>query len=304
MYKNIVPGLVSFDTELNEVKGFVMCQDFNFFKGTELKNRFHYKIVLTDDIEVPVDYDFRSEYCVRKDNNLYYDRSIFFWHPVLKYDFANRIFYFNRAYYLLPFKLGGIFTIGEHISNLIELDLFLNSHVILRGIAARVNNKNVGITAPGFNGKTTLLKKLLRAGAGYIAEDYLILNLAENKVYPTCPLTKENFWRRREIDSELRGLLSIENILESPEHLDRLYLVQNSQNPNHRAKGKEFIDFLLLNSLYFLDNFFVRSYIYDQKLTSAVFNRINELRNLGMPYEYVEIKQYDFNFLNYALPRK
>ncbi len=297
MYKDIIPGLVSFDTELEGIKGFEICQNLNFFKGTEQKNKFHYKIVLYDDLEVPTDYDFRSEYFVKKDKSWYYDRKIFFWHPAFKYDFENRIFYFNRAYFLLPFRVGGIFMVGEHISNIIELDLFLNGHVILRGIAVRINNKNIGISAPGFNGKTTLLKKLLRAGAGYIAEDYLILNLAENKVYPTCPLIKENFWRRRKINNELRELLKENTILENPVWLDNLYLVQNSQNLRYRAGDKKFIDFLLLNSLYYLDNLFVKSYIYDQGLTSAVFDRIHELKNLNINYKFIKINNFDFDFL-------
>ncbi len=86
----------------------------------------------------------------------------------------NKVFYFNRTYFNLPFKIGGIFTVGEHISNMIDLDLFLNGYVCLRGIAVKLNNKNIGISAPGFNGKTSLLKKLLRNGAQYIAEDYLV----------------------------------------------------------------------------------------------------------------------------------
>lgn len=299
MYKNIIPDLVSFDTELKGIKGFEMCQNFNFFKGTEQKSKFHYKIVLSDDIAAPADYDFRSEYFVKKDKSWYYDRKIFFWHPALKYDFENRIFYFNKDYYFLPLRLGGTFTVGEHISNIIELDLFLNAHVILRGIAARVNNKNIGISAPGFNGKTTLLKKLLRAGAGYIAEDYLILNLVKNNVYPTCPVSRENFWRRRKINSELRKLLVENTILENPVLLDNLYLVQNSQNPGYRTGDKKFIDFLTLNSLFFLENFFVRAYIYDQGLTSAVFDRIRELKNVNINYNFVQIKNFNFSFLQY-----
>lgn len=297
MYKNIIPGLVSFETDLDEIKGFVMCQDFNFFEATAQQNPFHYKIIVSDTIEAPVDYDFRSEYFIKKDGFCYYDRKVFFWHPVFRYDFENRTFFFNRAYLRLPFKLGGIFTVGEHISNLIELDLFLHGHVILRGIAAQVKGKNIGISAPGFNGKTTLLKKLLQAGAEYIAEDYLVLHLQERVVYPTCPLVQENFWRRRKIDSELSNLLKRSTIFKNPAALDMLYLIQNSENPEYQADEKKFVDFLLLNSMYFLDNFFVRSYIYDQRLTETVFTRVQEIRDLNINYTFVGIKDFDFYFI-------
>lgn len=297
MYKNIIPGLVSFDTELEEINGFVMCQNFNFFSNVKEKNKFHYKIILSDDIKIPSDYEFRSEYFMKKENFWYHERKIFFWHPKLKCDFKNKVFYFNKSYRLLPFSMGGLFTVGEHILNLIDLDLFLNGYVILRGMAVRIDNKNICISTPGFNGKTTLLKKLLRAGASYIAEDYLVLNLGENKTYPTCPLVKENFWRRRRIDSELIELLEKSMIFENPVLLDNLYLVQNSQNPGYRTDDKKFIDFLLLNSLYFLNNLFVKSYIYDRGLTSAVFDRVNEIKNLNINYKFIEIKNFNFNFI-------
>lgn len=297
MYKNIIPGLVSFDTELEEIPGLVMCQNFNFFKGIEQKNKFHYKLVLSDDLEAPNNYDFRSEYYVKKDKSWYYDREIFFWHPAFKYDFEHRIFYFNKAYLILPFKLGGIFTLGEHICNMIDLDLFLNGHVCLRGIAVRFNKKNIGISGPGFNGKTTLLKKLLRAGADYIAEDYLILNLVENKAYPTCPLIKNNFWRRRKIDSDIIEFLGKNIIFENPVLLDNLYLVQNSQNLGYRTGDKKFIDCLLLNSLYFLNNLFIKSYIYDQNLSGLFFDRIQELKHLNINYKFVETREFNYDFL-------
>ena len=297
MYKNIIPGIVSFDTTLEKINGFQMCQDFNFFKNVEQKNKFHYKIVLSDGIKAPVDYDFRSEYFVKKGESWYFGRKIFFWHPAFKYDFANKIFYFNRAYSFLPFRLGGIFIVGEHLSNIIELDLFLNGFILLRGIVAQIDNKNIGITAPGFNGKTTLLKKLLKDGARYIAEDYLILDLSKNMVYPTCPLLRENFWQRRKIDKDFRGIFKKQAILDEPVLLDNLYFTQNSQNFNYRVNDKNFVDFLLLNSLYFLNDLFVRSYIYDQGLAEAVFNRIQELEKFNN-YKFVEIKNFNFNFLS------
>lgn len=297
MYKNIIPGLVSFETELDQIRGFEMCQNFNFFAKVQRKNKFHYKIVFTGDIEVPSDYDFRSEYFIQKEKNWYYVRKIFFWHPVLRYDFENKTFYFNRSFAFLPFKLGGISTVGEYIYTVIELDLFLSDIIILRGIALQINNKNIGITAPGFNGKTTWLKEKLNQGAKYIAEDFLILNLKENKVYPTCPLLEEIFWQRRKISKKFRELLKGNSFLKNPMSLDKLYLVQNSLNLDYRAEEKKFIDFVFLNSLYFFNNLSIRSSIFDQHLIAEVLCKMEELKNPKMNYEFVGIKNFNFNFL-------
>lgn len=297
MYKSIIPGLVSIDTELEEIKGFVMCQNFNFFDGTSKKNKFHYKLIFNEmPFSPPKDYDFRSEYFIKKDEIWYYDRKTFFWHPTFKYDLINKVFYFNRAYFNLPFKIGGIFTVGEHISNMIDLDMFLNGYACLRGIAVKLNNRNIGISAPGFNGKTNLLKKLLRNGAQYIAEDYLVLNLKNKEVYPTCPLAKENFWRRRKINNELTELINKKTIVDKVQSLDELYLVQNSQNSSYNSGKKEFIDSLLLNSLYFLDNLFIKSYIYEQGLTNLLFKRIDEAKKLNLG-KFIKINNFNFDFL-------
>ena len=297
MYKNIIPGLVSFDTDIEKIKGFEMCQDFNFYSNIKEKNKFHYKIILKNNIIIPQDYDFRSEYFFKKGSCWYYERKIFLWHIKFIYDQENRVFYFNKAYFNLPFRIGGISMVGEHIFGMIYLHLLLDEFIIMRGIAMQFNDKNICISAPGFNGKTTLLKNVLRKGAKYIAEDYLVLNLAENKVYPTCPLIKENFWQRRKIDNILKKLLKKNSILENSVSIDNIYLIQNSNNLNYKAINKLFIDFVLLGSLYFLDDFFVRSFIFEEGLTNTVFDRIHELKNLNINYKFVEIKNFDFNFL-------
>ena len=297
MYKNIIPGLVSIDTEIEKINGFEICQNLNFFQNIKRKNQFHYKLLFSAKADEPDDYDFRSEYFIKKGKNWHFNRRIFFWHPYFSYDIENRIFYFNRAYFLLPLRIGGIFTPGEHISNMIDLELFLNGYVVLRGIAVKINNKNIGISAPGLNGKTTLLKKLLKNGAGYIAEDYLILNLKDKKIYPTCPLAKENFWRRRKINNELAELLKKNPIIEHPVPLDGLYLLQNSQNPGYRSNKKQLVDYLLLNSLYFLDNLFIKSYIYDLGMTDSLLERINDFKNSKIKYKFIQTHDFNFNFL-------
>lgn len=297
MYKSIVPKLVSFETDLKEIHGFVMCQNLNFFPKAKEKSKFHYIVQVKHNIEVPFDYDFRSEYFVKKGSTWYFDRKVFFWHPKFSYDSEKKIFCFNRAYLLLPFRLGGMFAAGEHIANVIELDLFLEGYSILRGIAMQKESRNICVSAPGYNGKTTFLKEMLKKDARYIAEDYLILDLNKSMVYPSAPLAKENFWRRRSINNDLKSLLKKNPVFNNPVVMDKLYLVQNSQNENYITHPKTFIDFVLMNSLYFLNNLFTRSLVFEQRDTSAIVDRIERMREIKLNYSFIDIKKFNFNFL-------
>lgn len=187
MYKNIIPSLVSIDTKIKKIRGLHICQNMSFFRGVEFENKFHYKVYLKKKIEIPQQYDFRSEYFIKKNGKWYYERKMWFLNFKFIYDPQNKTFYFNRLYSLLPFRIGGIFMVGEHISNLVNLDLFLNEFILFRGCAFQKNNRVSCVVAPGFNGKTTLLKKILSGGGKYIAEDLLIFDLKKNQVFPTCP---------------------------------------------------------------------------------------------------------------------
>lgn len=297
MYKTIVPDLVSIDTNLKKLNGFIMCQDFDFYPKTKKKNKYHYTLVQDTDIAVPQDYDFRSEYYLKKGNYWYYDRRVFFWNPKFKFDIKNKIFYFNHDYLLLPVKLGGIFTLGEHLSNLIDLDLFLDGYVTWRGIAYRKNNKNIGISAPGFNGKTTLLKKILKTGARYIAEDYLIIDTNAGVVFPTCPIKEESFWQRRKVNGELAQLSNSTSVISQPVKLDELLFIENSQNPQYRYIKRKITDCLLLNSLYFLNNLFIKSFIYDKGLTKDILGSVDTIEKKLTNIKFIDIKNFDYGFL-------
>ena len=294
MYKNIIPGLVSFETNIDELHGFIMCQNFNYFDSIPDKNRFHYKIEKNEELEIPNNYDLRSEYFFKKDDTWYYDRKLLIWQPQFKYSEKEKTLSFNKDQQKLPFRLGGMFTMGEHFCNLIDLHLFLEGFIVMRGVAVRYQNKNIGICGPGFNGKTTMLKKMLKKGAQYIAEDYLIIDLNTNSVFPTCPLVKENFWRQRKIDSELKELLLKNNSIKTLVSLDELHLIQNTTT-DKIALNKQFIDFVLLNSLYFLNNFFTRSYIFEKNLTTQIFDRVQELQNINLSYKFTNIKNFNYN---------
>ena len=52
MYKNIVPGLISFDTKLNFVHGINYSEDFNFYKPVRKPAKFHYRININNNISI------------------------------------------------------------------------------------------------------------------------------------------------------------------------------------------------------------------------------------------------------------
>lgn len=293
MYKTIIPNLVSIDTKLNSLNGFVMCQDLNFYPSTTTKYRHHYTLKRDENIEIPDDYDFRSEYYIKKNDSWYFSRKIFFWNPRFSYNVKTKTLSINRDYQLLPIKIGDLFTIGEHLSNLIDLNLFLDDHICLRGIAYQSGDQNVCLSAPGFNGKTSLLKQKLKEGAKYIAEDYLVLGLNNFTVYPTCPLSNENFWRRRKIGKELSTLIDFKNAVKKPVKIDELYLAENHQSDLNSSKSSP-LDCLLLNSLYFLNNLFIKSYVYDNGSSRKLFDNIKMAEKKLVRSKFIFAKNFSY----------
>jgi hypothetical protein len=270
-----------------------MCQDLNFYPSTSIKYKHHYTLKRDEGIKIPHDYDFRSEYYIKKDDFWYFSRKIFFWNPRFSYNVKTRTLSFNRAYQLFPIKIGDLFTLGEHLSNLIDLNLFLDNHVCLRGIAYQGGGQNICLTAPGFNGKTTLLKQKLKEGAKYIAEDYLVLGLDNFTVYPTCPLSTENFWRRRKIGKELSTLIGSENIVKKPVKIDELYFAENHQSNLNSIKSST-LDCMLLNSLYFLNNLFIKSYLYDSGSSRKLFDNIKIAEQKLVKSKFIFTKNFSY----------
>jgi hypothetical protein len=292
MYKNIIPHLVSFDTKMKRIRGLFICRDINFFGKTEIKNRFHYKIYLTEKIKIPQRYDFRSEYFIKKDGKWFYERKIWFLSFKFMYDPQNKIFYLNKLYSLLPCRIGGVFMIGEHISHLISLDLFLHGFTIFRGCAFQKNNRVSCIVAPGFNGKTTFLKKALDDNGKYVAEDLLILDNEKDKIFPTCPFLKNYFLQDRKI---LLKKEIAQKIIEIPLPINKLYLVQNLLGEKYKPKDKRIIDFILLDSMFFLSNNFIKSIVFEEALGDEILKKIIALENDNkFEYEFIPIKNFKF----------
>ncbi len=292
MYKNIIPDLVSFDTNLNKIRGFSFAENLNFFSMVENKNKFHYKIVIENDIVIPDKYEFRSGYYIKKEGSWYYERKILGFSLKFKYDIKNKIFYINKNYSYLSFEIGSIYPAGRHIADLINLDLFLNEFNVYRGCAFSYNNEVFCIISPGFNGKTSFMCEMIELGAKYIAEDALIINTNEKKVYPSACFSS-NFGRS--INKKLFNNLNDSIISKSIEY-DQLFLLENCTEKNYEiteGSGKKIDDFLLLCSLFFINNNFSRAIISEENYIKEFFSKINFLNN-NLNYKYIKITNFNF----------
>jgi hypothetical protein len=295
MFKNIVPKLISLDTNLRCIKGLHISQDLNFFESTGEKNRFHYKITLKNDVEIPTNYDFRNEYYIKKGRCWYYKRKVLFWYLKFEYNIEKKKFCFSKLYSFLPFRIGDILPIGGHITTMIILDLFLAGFIYGRGIATQIENKNICFFAPGFNGKTVFLTECLKRGAKYIAEDILIIDIKKKEVYPTCPFLKYNFFQRRKVNKMLKKNIISNAILNDSVQIDKLNLFQNSLSLSYQPERKECFDFFLLNSLNFFYNSFIRSYIFEEGLNKTFFEQILNLKNTNMNDSFYVVRNFNIN---------
>ncbi|MEA1962843.1 MAG: hypothetical protein U9M94_01235, partial [Patescibacteria group bacterium] len=113
MYKNIIPKLVSLDTDLKKIKGFGFSENLDFYNNIHEENKFYYKVLIDDNIKIPSKYDFRGGYYFKFNGSWYYERKIFKNISLkFKYDVKNKTFIFNKAYSIIPFEIGGILPVG------------------------------------------------------------------------------------------------------------------------------------------------------------------------------------------------
>jgi len=295
VYKSIIPDLVSLDINSSHIRGFHLSEDLNFFKNTNEKSKFHYRVVITNDIQIPEDYDFRSEYFTEKNGCWFYDRRVLFLHIKFKYDSKEKVFYISKAYAQLPFRVGGFFPAGEYIRDMICLDLLFEGYFLYRGCSFIKNGSTFCIVAPGMNGKTEFLVKELERGSSYIAEDNLIVNFQKKLVYPTCPFTKNN-WNTRSANLKLKKLLSFNGFATKPNYFDYIWLVQNSLNREIKINPKDMKDYLFLSPPYFIDSLFIRSFLFKNDLVSKMLSTISGLSDIES-YKFVAVKNFNFDSL-------
>jgi len=295
MYKNIIPGLVSFDTKLKQITNLHICQNINYFNPIDKRSRFHYKVALKEDLIIPKNYEFRNSLFYKKGSCWYYEKKFCFLTFKFSYNEKNKIFYFNKNYMLLPFRIGGLYTLGDHITNMIGIDLFLAGFMYTGGMAFQVNNKNICIISPGFNGKKSILKYALKNGARYIAEDILVYDFLTNEVFTTCPVLEYNFWQGRKIDTFTKKVLNKSWNFEKPLKIDSLCLVKNTLTPNYKPQNMKLFDFIFLCSFHFLSDSLIRAYVFNHNLTSLILNQIQKIEKIEHKHKFFSI--FNFNFM-------
>lgn len=294
--KTIIPNLVSFETDLKYIKGFYFSEDFDFYDATSVPHTFHYKITVDPNLQIPEKYEFRNGYYTKAGNVWYYNRKIKWFSLKFAYNTLTKEFTFNQLYTFVPFELGGINPVGRLIADIINLELFMNGFTVFRGCAVRRNNETNCIIGISFNGKTTYVKDVLKSGGKYISEDFVILDLERNEIYPVSPYKKiQNFARAS--NRQLITYISTENVIKEKSHIDNLFLVQNSTVPGYQSNKKTINDFLLLSGLSFLNSRITRSIIVEEKMRETLFKRIDSLNEIKYPYKFINIKDFNFNEL-------
>lgn len=292
--KNIVPSLVSFETNLDSLPGFNLSDNFNFYDDIKEKNKFHYSVIINNKIEIPDIYDFRNGYYTKLGDNWYYYR-IFFGIFKLKfqYEISLKRFSFNSLYLKIPFEFGGISPIGKLISSIIHLDLFLEDINIFRGCALEYNGENICIISPSFNGKTTLISSLLlkKNSTKYIAEDMLICNFTTMSVYPT-PARYKNYGRSS--NKNLKEVVKLTKNNTAKLKIDQLYFLQNTLNERNEPLDKNILDYFPTCSLFFLNNNFARTYISERKLFTIILEKIINISKQNNYGKSVTINNFDF----------
>lgn len=293
MYKNIVPGLISFDTTLSKLPGFYYLDDFNSYPRVKKRGQFHYRVFINDNIKIPQEYDFKDAFFIKFKNKWYYERRL---GPIsLKFCFdpVEKTFSFNRIYILVRFMVGNVLPVGLQISDFINLDLFLAGITTFKGCAYNYNHRNVCILAPSNNGKTSLIAKVLKNGGRYIAGDFALLNLQKNIVYPNG--IRSNIFAKK-VDERLKDLSSKELIAE-PQSINEIFLLQNSTTRRYVAQNKGIYNFFYLWRVPFNTNPLLRSYIFEELLEDKIDLRVNTLKQKKTGVTFKQIRQFNYDFL-------
>jgi hypothetical protein len=294
--KVIIPDLVSLNTDLKRIKGFNLAESLTFYPSVEQPLLFNYSVVVQENIDLPTQYDFRNGYYYRSGGSWFYERKIFGGKKLaFSYNPETKEFFVNKLFLHVPFEIGGIFPFGKHLSDLINLDLFLQDYVIFRGCSVLVKNKTISVVGPSFSGKTSFMQSSLKDDSKYIAEDILVINFFKKTICGSGPHFS-NFGRI--VNKKLHNQLTSRNIIREIRHLDKLFFITNSTNESeNNFINKDPFEFLLLSSLFFLNNPFIRSYIFEKKLTRKLFKKIESYNMIDCAGAYANIKNFKFDKL-------
>lgn len=296
MYKNIVPGLITFDTELNHLPEFIYSEQFDFYPQVRTPSKYHYKLDIDNNIHVPQLYKFRNGYIIKSGDTWYYNRNLKLFDLKFSYQEKNKNLRFNRIYSYFPVEIGHIYPVGRNLRDLIDLELFLDGIITLvGGFSINYEGQISTIVGPSMNGKTTFLKSAIEKGGCYISEGPVIINLKDKSVYPCSNIERHG----RKEGRLLYGLIKkLPTKMVNKVKIDKLYFITNSTDPSFTDINKDIFDFILFRSLFFLKNPFVSSFIYKKKLMGKILKRMNEFKNIkDINCEFLHIKNYSFDHI-------
>ena len=186
--------------------------------------------------------------------------------------------------------MGGILPVGKHIADFVNLDLFLAGYLVIRGCAFQYKGKTICMVMPSYNGKTTFALHILNKGGLYLAEDMVIIDPLHDTIFPTSP---HKFNYARGINKKLFKKIK-KNIITGESHIDALYLIQNSIG-GATSTEKNFSDFIWLNSLIFLNNYFIRSFVFEEKLLQKIQDQQKYFEDLSAKWKFKKVLNFNFD---------
>jgi hypothetical protein len=277
-YKIVVPELVSLEADFDKLSGFYLSKNLNYFGSSEERLRFHFKSLVSDEINVSADYDFKNSRYQVKDDVWTYKFSKFGFDYVLQYDYLAKEFSFNNFAKRFFVRLNWIHPAGDHLADLINLELFTNGVVILNGISFKYNELIYIFCTPSQNGKTSFLNKNKERFRKIISDDFIIIDLNNMKMVST-PL--------------LEGEKDISYIKWHP--IEKINMIVNSVNGDkqlHFTK-KEFVK---MSAMKFQDNIFVKNLIFYYHLEKVIDNMLDKIDSSDV-FEINNVKNYDYEQL-------
>lgn len=129
--------------------------------------------------DVPNSWNFRKGWYFIKDGYWYYHRVI---GPInLKYRYSpthNEFLYYPPILGRIPFIYNSFYPVGTEISNIIIYQMIKKGFLPLKATAFLYEGKTFLLIAPSYNGKTTLLRNLLRESdcTVFISEELVFLS--------------------------------------------------------------------------------------------------------------------------------
>lgn len=293
MYKNIIPGLLSFDTELNKLNGSYFGENFSFYPVISKPNLFHYKIIISNKINLPPKYIFKKGYYFKSYGRWYYMRKLSFVNLKFCFDPENRNIYINPLYIHVPFQIGAIVPAGKILSEIINVELFLKGFVLLKGMAVNYKGRIITMLAQSFDGKTTFTNNILEQGGKYIAEDIIVMNINNRTIYPMAPFIH---CFDRQINEKLEGNLR-GNIITRPMKIKEIYLVRNVTDNDVIKKEMGLFEYFFISSLMSNCHPFVKSYLFEENLIDKYNEVVDRLKNLKLKFINKTLYNYDFSQL-------